>query len=548
MQHQRATQKARLRSWTITVASMAVFVLALMGVMAAAAIQSRQRALAEAARITTDIARLLESQVTYVLDVASTVLTLEEDVAQRSDLDNRDETARMSRGMRDVLSDKPYLFRIFLTDKEGTIVASSLENAPPLNAANRSYFQRHRAGEVGPILTSGLQSQASGEPLLIMSKRIDGPTGEMKGIAIVSFDLRALRPYFQAVAPSEFGAVFQLIDNGMMILVDVSPPPDDQGQYLPAEEASYLQTERSVSYRGTSDRVFRIWTHLKIAHRPLFVRVGTSIDSISDRWRQDVASYAVGSVIALLAMVVLIIFVVRFGIREQRAVDAVRRLNADLEFRVQERTAELERLTDEMKQSLKDKDILFKEVHHRVKNNLQVVSSMVRFSSFKVRDEGAQQVFAEIARRIRAIGLVHQTIYEQHATTRVALGPYVQQLAELEGDVYGARDRGIEIFVESTGELDLNNAISAGLIISELVSNSLKHAFRVREGGRIDVKVHQGDHFCCLRVTDNGVGLPDDTPSNTGLSIVRAIAAQLNADLTITSDHGTDIRVSFPVL
>ena len=524
---------------------MTLFVAALIAVMAAAAVQSRGRAIRDAERATQDTARLLEAQMTYVLDVAATILAVEAALADDADITRDEARADMSRDLKVLIRDKPYVFRAFVADWSGRVIAGSLEPLPWLDVSERPYFRRHLLGEVGPVLTTGIQSQASGEPLMILSRRMDRAGGPA-GVIIVSFNLDVLRDVFASLAPSEFGAVFQLISADMEILVDVSPPPDQRGGILSGEDARALIEGRTVRLAG-EDGEERIWANRRVGDKPLYVRVGTSMPTVIFGWKEDLAAYGLGGGIAVVALVMLAGFVMVYGRREEAAARALRDLNVALESRVADRTAELERLMAELRVSLAEKDVLFKEIHHRVKNNLQVVASMVRFSSAKVRDPDARTVFAEIARRIRAIGLVHQTIYEQEAAARIALEPYLEKLAESEGDVYGAAERGIAITVSASGDLDLNNAVSVGLIVSELIANSLKHAFPDGRTGSITVDVRGCEGRCGIMVADDGVGMPEGARDGTGLGIIRAVATQLDAVLTITVGAGTRVEMSFPI-
>ena len=533
-------------SWSVTVGAMALFVMALLAVMAAAALQSRSRAVAEAERATQDAARLLEAQVAYVLDVGATILALQAAIVNERTIADERFRETFGRDLRSLLADKPYVFRAFVVDANGEVIAGTLDPLPRLNVIRRSYFHLHASGQNGPILTTRVRSQASGEPIMVLSRRIDGEKGGFLAVGIVSFNLDALREIFRSLAPAEFGSVFQLIGEEMTILIDVSPPPDRTGARLDVGEAEKPFAPAS-SLHASSDEEERIWVSRKVGAFPLHVRVGTSLPVVIGRWREDLASYALGSGIAVVALTVLAGFVVVYGRREEIAARALRDLNAELERRVVERTAELQNLAAQLGASLEEKDVLFREIHHRVKNNLQVVASMVRFSSAKVSDPGARAVFSEIARRIRAIGLVHQTIYEQEAASRVPLERYLVQLAELEGEVYGAAERGVLIEVRSTGDIDLNNAVSVGLIVSELIANALKHAFPVDRGGRITVTVERLEGLCRILVVDDGVGFPPDTSDGTGLGIIRSVAAQLNAAVTIEREGGTRVELNFPL-
>lgn len=159
------TQPGPIRpgSWSVTVGAMALFVMALLAVMAAAALQSRSRAVAEAERATQDAARLLEAQVAYVLDVGGTILALQAAIVNERTIADERFRETFGRDLRSLLADKPYVFRAFVVDANGEVIAGTLDPLPRLNVIRRSYFHLHASGENGPILTTRVRSQASGD-------------------------------------------------------------------------------------------------------------------------------------------------------------------------------------------------------------------------------------------------------------------------------------------------------------------------------------------------------------------------------------------------
>ena len=525
-------------------AMMAAVIFAISAVAAAALLQSRSRVLREGEQVTRDMARLMQNQMIHILDVAGTILSLE-----RVDVETRAKPGNTYRPqLADLIRDKPYLFRIFLADAKGEIVATSMINAPALNISTRGYYKRHVAGESGPIITAGVPSQASGEPIMIMSRSILSPTGQLEGVAMVSFNLEALALYFAKLAPVEYGSIFQLIGEDGRILIDVSPPPDDYDRMLEPDVWDAIRKNRSdVAVYQSIDDVVRIWAHRPVPGTNLIIRVGTDRLQITRKWNQDLADYAMVGLVAFVALIGLTGIAVRYADREETALNELRELNQDLEHRVSERTQRLEGLTRKLQQSLEDKNVLLREVHHRVKNNLQVVASMVRLSSQHVHDDQSRRVFAEIARRIRAIGLVHQTIYEQEAGSSVLVKSYLERLATLEGDVYGIRERGIRIRIEGEGELDLNTAISMGLIVSEALANAIKHAFPDGRQGIITVSAEVLGQQWNVVVADNGIGFDRELEAGTGINLIRALAGQMRGRVHFISDHGTRVEMSFPL-
>lgn len=526
-------------------AMMAAVIFAISAVAAAALLQSRSRVLREGEQVTRDMAKLMQNQMIHILDVANTILTLE-----RIDFEGQQQSGSIYRQqLMELIRDKPYLFRVFIADKKGDVVATSMVNPPPqLNIASRSYFKQHLNGEIGPLITSGVQSQASGEPIMVMSRSMLDARGQLQGIAMVSFNLEALAQYFGKLAPMEFGSVFQLIGGDGRILIDVSPPPDLIDKKLEPEIWDMIRKTRSdVSVYQSLDNVPRIWAHRPVPGTDLFIRVGTDRAQITRKWNQDLADYAMVGLVAFVALIGLTGIAVRYADREELALNELRSFNTELEMRVKERTQSLEKIARELQQSLEDKNVLLREVHHRVKNNLQVVASMVRLSSHHVHDVQARAVFAEIARRIRAIGLVHQTIYEQEAASAVSVHSYLERLAGLEGDIYGISERGIKIRTEGQGELDLNTAISMGLIVSEALANAIKHAFPDGRQGVITISASVSNQEWTVTISDNGIGFDNEIDAGTGINLIRALAGQMRGKARFVSDHGTRVEMTFPI-
>ncbi len=525
-------------------AMMAAVIFAIAAVAAAALLQSRSRVLREGEQVTRDMARLMQNQMIHILDVANTILSLER--IEQGSPGPLLTTHRPQ--LMDLVRDKPYLFRIFISDAKGDVIATSMTDPPKLNIASRAYFHQHNKGVVGPIITTGVQSQASGEPIMIMSRAIMDPAGRFVGVAMVSFNLDGLAQYFEKLAPTEYGSVFQLIANDGRILIDVSPPPELRYRLVEPEIWDAIKRNRiDVAVYESLDYVPRIWAHRPIPGTDMFIRVGTDRAQITRKWNQDLADYAMVGLVAFAALIGLTGIAVRYADREEMALNDLRVLNSDLEERVSERTLKLETLARELQQSVEDKNVLLREVHHRVKNNLQVVASMVRLSSHHVNDQAARGVFAEIARRIRAIGLVHQTIYEQDAASSVSVKSYLERLSALEGDVYGITERGITIRVEGQGDLDLNTAISMGLVVSEALANAIKHAFPDERKGTITITANVTDDEWTVTIADDGVGFEGELDEGTGINLIRALAGQMRGHVRFSSGRGTAVEMRFPI-
>lgn len=200
--------------------------------------------------------------------------------------------------------------------------------------------------------------------------------------------------------------------------------------------------------------------------------------------------------------------------------------------------------------SLQEKDILLKEVHHRVKNNMQVISSLLNLQSASLKNEKILSMFRESQNRVKSMALVHEILYQSQDIASVNFSLYVKQMTASLQKSFGARARDIAVKVRIANiVLDIDSAIPCGLIVNELVSNSIKYAFPLRQDGQIDIELKKKKGAYFLSVHDNGVGLPKkaEQSQSLGLTLVRALSEQLKGELTVTVDRGTTFTVEFPI-
>jgi PAS domain S-box-containing protein len=221
-------------------------------------------------------------------------------------------------------------------------------------------------------------------------------------------------------------------------------------------------------------------------------------------------------------------------------------LNADLERRVGERTAELTA-------TLREREVLLQEIHHRVKNNLQVISSLINMQVRQLEDTSSRDALEECQTRVQAIALIHEKLYQSKDYSRVPFSEYARGLA---ANIFGAlgvsNDRIALKLVIQDLSLGVDKAIPCGLILNELITNALKHAFPGNRRGSVQVELHRegsGDIF--FSVGDDGVGMPSgfdiDESTSLGMPLVHTLVEQLDGRLEIQSDAGTTFRVHFPM-
>jgi len=218
---------------------------------------------------------------------------------------------------------------------------------------------------------------------------------------------------------------------------------------------------------------------------------------------------------------------------------------------VQDITA-LKQQAERLMASLAEKEVLLREIHHRVKNNLQVISSMLHLQRRHVSEASVRAQLVESERRVHAMSLVHEQLYMAADLAGVEFPSYVDRLVATLMSAYRSSVHGIAVRMRIAPlMLDIDTAIPCGLLINELVSNSLAHAFRGDEHNEIRVTFERtGPEQLTLSVGDNGIGLPPEidvmTARSMGLQLIRALVAQVGGTLRCERQGGTEISVVFP--
>lgn len=235
----------------------------------------------------------------------------------------------------------------------------------------------------------------------------------------------------------------------------------------------------------------------------------------------------------------------------ERLEELVAQRTQELKNEIYERT----RVQEELQASLKEKEVLLRELHHRVKNNLQVISSLLDLQSEDIKDPLARDIFLEAQNRIRSIAHIHEQLYQSSNLAELDVHAYITQLAHTLLQSYGKTgiSLGINVTVVS---LDVDTAVSCGLIINELMSNSLKYAFPqksqpLQPPNEIQIALQTHDTaMLLLEVKDNGIGFPhilseEHQALSFGLRLVKMLVRQLKGEITIDSTHGTKVAIIF---
>lgn len=238
----------------------------------------------------------------------------------------------------------------------------------------------------------------------------------------------------------------------------------------------------------------------------------------------------------------------------------------ELEKEVNARTSELVNINKKLKseiyhrtkaqetieQSIKEKEILLKELHHRVKNNLQIVSSLIYLQMRKEDDVEISNLLDDINNRIRSMSLIHENIYKSDTFDKIYLKDYVQSMVNELSIIYDVDLTNVQVLLEIDEiDLDIDKSILCGLIINEILMNSLKHAFPNNKKGIISITIEKHKKEYKINIKDNGIGLPIDfsiqKTKTLGIQLINNIVKQLNGTIQVRLKNPTEFIITCPI-
>jgi PAS domain S-box-containing protein len=204
----------------------------------------------------------------------------------------------------------------------------------------------------------------------------------------------------------------------------------------------------------------------------------------------------------------------------------------------------------ELSKSLHEKEILLKEIHHRVKNNMQVISSLLFMQARTLEDPQMIEVFNESQNRVRSLALIHEKLYQSENLDQIDYGEYLQRIIRHLFQSYKVSPEEITVRLDIHNIfLHIDKAVPCSLLVNEMISNSLKHAFPGGQKGEIYIGMYPDDDSIILNYSDNGIGLPEnrtlDQSSSLGLQLIKGLASQLKGTIAINRERGTSYRLEF---
>ncbi len=208
---------------------------------------------------------------------------------------------------------------------------------------------------------------------------------------------------------------------------------------------------------------------------------------------------------------------------------------------------------DSLKSFLAEKEVLLKEIHHRVKNNLQIISSLLSLQSSYVNDEKALDLFKDSQNRVKSMAMIHESLYQSQDLASIDFSRYITRMATELFSSYADNVGNISLRTDVEDvHLEVDTAIPCGLIINELLTNSIKYAFPSNQAGQISIKFYQNEECYHLHVIDNGVGFPEDfdfrNTRSLGMKLVTSLVDQLDGTIQLKRGSGTEFIISFTEL
>lgn len=539
---------------------------------------------AESRQIETSVARLAALQSAQLNNVIENARVMLETLVQTEALNDLDGSG-CGAFMRDWLERFPSFTSLTLLNAEGGTVCSNFRTEMPYDLDRGDWFDRVRSE--GTFVVGRYTVGRSGIPLILAAYPVLDPATGAVGALVVGIDLRwfdylartvELPPKSTVTALGTDGEVLtQLLVRSPEMTLDAeaaterSRPSGDARQTMTAAGDSGTLTAETVSGEP------RVYGFRRTDFGGLVVAVG--MPRFLDFERIGIAMF--NTLAAPISILVLALLAAAWGSEAfitrwvRRLTNRTRRMAAGergirsgvphSRYEIGELAAAFDRMADsieereaELENGVKEREVLLDEMNHRVKNDMQVVISLVRLEASRIDAENARQRIDDLVGRIRCLAEIHTLLYQTFEGQRAVVSNYAAELCTLLWRFRAGTDEQIEMKTDiEPVPLSMQRAIPFGLILNELISNAYKHAFHDGDGGRVWIDLHVVRHGrdqpdVVLTVADDGPGpvgeLDVEQSASTGLTLIRALAGQLNGKLNMHRKDGrTVFEVSFPL-
>lgn len=418
-------------------------------------------------------------------------------------------------------------------DEAGTLVLTTEHKDSPACAtgySDRMTLVRRQPGKT--VISAIMDDRHHPDHMVTFSRGLTTPSGKTLGMAEILIDVNYFNNLHHQIQAPDQGNIFLIIRQDGAIVAR-HPAPQPPLSFLSPSKHPFTEFNKALNgtYHALSvvDGVDRLVSYRRLLDLDVVVTAGMTTNMVFRDWttrtQRNVSLFAT-ALLLLLALAAI-------------TNESLRHENKLLRS--------MEQKAKELSATLDDKDVLFQEVHHRVKNNLQVISSLLTMQLLHLKDEAARDALKDALDRIASMGLVHQTLYEHNLAANVDLGTYFGRLAEALVSGYAARKGSVTVQVNASGTLELERAVPLGMLANEALANALKHAFPDGRTGTIAITLTKDDTQWHFTVRDDGIGMPERAQGGIGLTLIKALARQLNGKSAVSRDGGTVVIVTFPV-
>jgi two-component system, sensor histidine kinase PdtaS len=398
---------------------------------------------------------------------------------------------------------------------QGHSILSTDPDRAQRSIAEREDFQVHQSGHEWHI-SAMFEDRATNRPVFTISRRVE-LRGVFAGAAVVVVPVELLARFWATLNLGSVSVASLVRSDGQLVARFPVPaaPVDLSGSTL----FQHLPDSASGTFYAVSpiDGNYRMTGYYHVPNLPLIAVTGISMQAALDRLWWRLIGLALLGLPLILALIMVSAWIVVLLRRDEHT-------------------------RWELSQALRQNEMLLREVHHRVKNNLQIVASLIRLQP------GPPEAKTEMARRIAAMSAVHEQLYLSDQIGRIDVGEYLRKLVDSLAESYGGKAT-IDYDLDEIGaEIEL--ALPLGLVVSEITSNAFKHAFPDGRPASLTVELkRQADDQARLRISDNGVGFdPEQHDGGLGLRLLQAFSQQLNATYSFHIEQGTTLELTFPLV
>ena len=515
---------------------------------------------------------LIDSTRRLLIAIATT------DVVAEAQADAKQCSARLAR--------LPIAFKeyrgIIVTDAGGRVICGSISTAPDFDVADRTWFQQIKSTNAEVVSTLVL-SKRDNSPVVVVAVPLSPPGKPFAGVVATGIDVAWLAGLSADGDLPAQSSAFLVDSNGVAITgsgkltnlakTDATDPAGGDVASLPdfATLHSAIAAKSAQFLATGTDGMDRLYSLTNLKSTDLFVVVGLPesgpIGWAKRDFARQLAAAAAMLLCALIGVAVGGDFLIARNIRALSATaQALQRGDYAARPDVSGGSREVRQLADaltsmaeqvqrheqDMQRSVQQKEAMLKEIHHRVKNNLQVVTSLMSIQANRLNDEASKKALAELQRRVRALGLLHRHLYEGDDLRYLDFGQFTVELCQMVKESSGPAARAVTIQVDIPPiPITADRAVPLGLLITEALGNAFKHGFPDGRPGTIRISLSAtAEAVATDTIADNGIGPAPESDDRrddpgTGMLLMHAFAQQLGSVLSIVGPPGTTIRFSF---